>query len=116
MNWISKKFINWQIILLPELFTLTELVNSVLRLSTGSAKAKNITIINEISSSIEIFADKNMIKTVLRNLISNAIKFTNNNGSITINAIQRTDKTEISVCVNGVGMEETTINKLFNIS
>jgi signal transduction histidine kinase len=56
-----------------------------------------------------------MLKTVLRNLISNSIKFTNLNGKITINAVQKHNNIEITVSDNGIGMNEETKKKLFKI-
>jgi two-component system, sensor histidine kinase and response regulator len=56
-----------------------------------------------------------MLKTILRNLISNAIKYTHSNGEITISAVQNQNNIEITVSDNGVGMSEETRNKLFEI-
>jgi signal transduction histidine kinase len=54
-----------------------------------------------------------MLKTVLRNLISNAIKFTNSNGEINVSAIQNDKFIEIAVSDNGISMNEEAQNKLF---
>jgi len=51
----------------------------------------------------------------LRNLISNAIKFTNSNGKINVTALQNYNFIEITVSDNGVGMNEETRNKLFSL-
>ena len=76
---------------------------------------KNIKLINEIENNIIITADKNMIRLVLRNLISNGIKFTNPKGIIRISAIQKQGMTEVTVSDNGVGIKEEDIIKLFRI-
>jgi signal transduction histidine kinase len=60
-------------------------------------------------------ADKNMVKTILRNLISNAIKFTNKNGSVNAGASVTVNNVEISVCDSGIGMTEETMAKLFRL-
>jgi signal transduction histidine kinase len=60
-------------------------------------------------------ADKNMIRTILRNLITNAVKFTHKNGQVQVNAINYNDNIEISVSDNGIGMSKETIAKLFRI-
>ena len=60
-------------------------------------------------------ADRNMIKTVLRNLISNAIKFTHRNGQVQVNAVTYKNHLEIAVSDNGIGMTKETIAKLFRI-
>jgi signal transduction histidine kinase len=60
------------------------------------------------------YADENMINTVLRNLITNAIKFSNPEGQIEIFAVSNEEETAISVQDNGIGMTEETRNKLFS--
>jgi signal transduction histidine kinase len=57
-----------------------------------------------------------MLKTVLRNLVSNAIKFTNNGGTININAEENSGNVTISVSDNGIGIKPDDLKKLFNIS
>jgi signal transduction histidine kinase len=57
-----------------------------------------------------------MLKVVLRNLVSNAIKFTNNGGTININAEQTTLSVKITVSDNGVGIPSAELEKLFEIS
>ncbi|MEA2041022.1 MAG: HAMP domain-containing sensor histidine kinase [Bacteroidota bacterium] len=80
------------------------------------ANKKNIKILDTVSENEMIFADKNMITTVLRNLISNAIKFTNKNGEIKISAEQDEKDIIISVIDNGVGINKKELQKIFNIS
>jgi len=76
---------------------------------------KNIEISSEIQEANFVFGDKNMINTILRNLISNAIKFTPPNGKIFI-ATHMTDKQcEISVRDTGVGIAKKNIQELFKI-
>lgn len=99
----------------PENLKPVSVVNSVLRLLKANAKKKNIDIINNIDPGLEIYSDENMLHTILRNLISNAIKFTGNNGKIEINQSVREFYVEISVSDNGVGMDQDTLDKLFRI-
>ncbi len=63
-----------------------------------------------------VFADKNMLQTILRNLTTNAIKFTHKNGSITILDAQQENEIMITVSDTGVGMGVKTTNQLFKIS
>ena len=56
-----------------------------------------------------------MLKTIVRNLISNAIKFTNTNGSVVVYAVQNENFIEITVSDNGIGLDEETLGKLFKI-
>lgn len=81
------------------------------------ANKKNIQVSDTISENDIIFADKNMIATVLRNLISNAIKFTNKDGSIVISSEKQANSNflEISVTDTGVGIPKDKINDLFRI-
>jgi signal transduction histidine kinase len=62
-----------------------------------------------------VFADKAMINTILRNLISNAIKFTYPGGQIIISAEKTPDELKISISDNGIGIKKETIGKLFRI-
>jgi two-component system sensor histidine kinase/response regulator len=57
-----------------------------------------------------------MLKTVLRNLVSNAIKFTNNGGAINITAEENPGNVTISVSDNGIGIKPNSLSKLFDIS
>jgi len=80
------------------------------------AKNKGIEIVNDIEDGVEVYADKNMLQTVIRNLVSNAIKFTPKGGKISINAKVGEDKTaEISVKDSGIGMNQTMVANLFRL-
>lgn len=95
---------------------LHDLVLNVIETQKSIAKEKNIVLSNKVGKRVEIFADKNIIKTVLRNLISNAIKFTPLDGKVTIEALKKENFTEVSVTDNGVGISETRQTELFEIS
>lgn len=99
----------------PEYFEMAELINEVILLLSDIAKRKSITIRKKLLPVSIVYADKNMISTVLRNLISNAIKFTYPNGEIIISSEVQHDELWISVSDNGVGMTKDTIEKLFRI-
>ena len=80
------------------------------------AKQKGITIIEEIDHEQKVFADDKMISSVLRNLISNAVKFTKKDGQVTIKAKTVSNgKIEISVEDTGIGISERLANNLFKI-
>lgn len=68
-----------------------------------------------IDKSLKIKADEEMLKTVFRNLISNAIKYSHPGGTITINATVRNGQITVEVCDNGVGMTQEEQNNLFKI-
>jgi two-component system sensor histidine kinase/response regulator len=99
----------------PEYFELVKLISDVRKLISGSAEQKSISIFLELPHNLPVFADKAMISTVLRNLISNGIKFTNPGGKIVIYTEQENDQLIISVADNGVGIKPEAIDKLFKI-
>ncbi|MBM2816774.1 MAG: hypothetical protein HW421_3536 [Ignavibacteria bacterium] len=96
-------------------FDLKLISDEVLYLFKLSADKKNLSIKNEISNSTFVFADPNLVTTVLRNLISNSIKFTPANGTVIISSNFEDADIIISVKDNGVGMTQDTIDKLFRI-
>jgi len=99
----------------PQDLLLKELLIDVISLSEDLSGAKNISVDYEIPDNFTLFADRNMINTILRNLITNAIKFTEEEGSVTINAEQLDDRIVVAVNDTGVGMTQELIGKLFQI-
>ena len=99
----------------PEYFEIFAFINEVIEISDDFAKQKSITVSKELPHSLPVFADKAMVNTILRNLISNAIKFTNKGGEIIITAKQEQDELIISVSDNGVGIGKKELEKLFRI-
>lgn len=75
---------------------------------------KNINISLNIPDQIELLADSNMLETILRNLFSNAVKFTPKNGLIELGITKSNDAFEFYIQDNGIGMSAETINKLVN--
>ncbi len=100
----------------PKNFIISDLTEKMVEIYRQTANSKGIKILNKIENEIEVFADPDMIATVLRNLISNAIKFTSGNGIIEISAKRKSLKIEITIVDNGIGISQERINKLFNIS
>ena len=78
------------------------------------ADAKNITIKHFVEDDISVFADIYMLKTILRNLVSNAIKYTNSDGHIDISAQQTTSNVVISILDTGSGIKPEYLEKMFN--
>jgi signal transduction histidine kinase/ligand-binding sensor domain-containing protein len=99
----------------PVLLKVNDLIEEEFLVLGDMAVAKNIALENTIQSRIVVFADRNMLKTVFRNLISNAIKFTHKNGKIEVHATDNQDMVEIAISDNGIGMSEITKAKLFKI-
>jgi PAS domain S-box-containing protein len=104
-----------QTIFTPENLQLQQILNEVVDLLSSSAKIKNITINHKLPQRVKIYADKNMLKTILQNLISNAVKFTRIDGTINIYAIPYSDYLEITISDNGIGMSKRTIQNLFKM-
>jgi signal transduction histidine kinase len=83
-----------------------------------NANEKNIQIQYSLEhNNISAFADKFMLDTILRNLISNAIKFTHNNGQVTIKATTSPNKqfVECTVSDKGIGMDNETLKNIFKL-
>jgi len=87
----------------------------VVSLLQANAVNKQIQLTGTIEKNTFIKADKNMINTILRNLVSNAIKFTGLNGKINVNAKVADDSTIVSVSDTGIGLDKEDIEKLFRI-
>jgi len=91
------------------------LIDMVIELLNESAHQKSITIIKELPRNLLVFADKAMLSTILRNLITNAIKFTRPGGQINILADKKPDDIMISIADNGIGIKKETLGRLFRI-
>lgn len=104
-----------QLVFKPVSFILSNVVNEVLEILIEKANSKMIAIINYIPGNLIVWADKDMLKTILRNLISNALKFTPTNGKVEIKAALMNDELEISITDNGIGIKPDEIIKIFKI-
>ncbi|MBE0390809.1 sensor histidine kinase KdpD [Flavobacterium sp. PL002] len=98
----------------PEKINLNQLVNHALSMPLEVAKSKEIEIEVIIPENQFIVADKNMMETVLRNIVSNAIKFTESQGEIIITSHIDNKGTTLKVADNGIGMTEATLSTLFD--
>jgi signal transduction histidine kinase len=99
----------------PSLFLLETITTEVIDLVKTSAGNKNILLESTVSPDITVFADKNMINTVIRNLLLNAVKFTRSGGKITLSARAIGNVVEIAVKDNGIGISPENFKKLFCI-
>ena len=97
----------------PQLLVIDELVTEVKKLLHLQAESKQVYIKTKIDPSLNIFADRDMVNLVLRNIISNAIKFTPNNGEINVGAVIKKDMVEMYVLDTGTGISSENIQKLF---
>ncbi len=99
----------------PTFIELAPLVDEVTELLNPPAQQKSITIQKEVSPVLVVFADKAMISTILRNLISNAVKFSNPGGRIIVSSVQDADWITVAVSDNGIGIKQEIKEKLFRI-
>ncbi|MGF1585010.1 MAG: tetratricopeptide repeat protein [Bacteroidales bacterium] len=99
----------------PEKFSLREVADTGINTVMVNAKHKNISISNEIPIEIIAFTDKNIVSTIIRNLVNNAVKFTHIDGRIIISSKKINDFIEVSVKDNGVGIGPAELKKLFNL-
>jgi len=98
----------------PEENNLDDFVNETIALLQEHQQKKHI-IVEKINTDITVHADPNGLKTILRNLLSNALKFTPLNGSIRISTEEVKNDTVISISDTGVGIEKDKISKLFKM-
>lgn len=99
----------------PENMDFIVLIRTISQLLNDTAQQKAITLYTEMPEHMMVFADKAMMGTVMRNLISNAIKFTNPGGEIIISVEHKRNKLTITVADNGVGIRPEAMDKLFVI-
>jgi len=99
----------------PKEIDLHILSEETITLLSSQARSKNISLENNVAQKSYVIADMNMILTVFRNLISNAIKFTKEGGKVKIYGNNDKEKYKIVVEDNGVGMSEDDIEKIFRI-
>jgi len=100
----------------PELLHLRLVVEGTIDMINESAESKDIEIINDVSVGIEVEADPNMLQTVLRNLLSNALKFTPKGGKVNVSAKSfQNNSVEISVRDTGIGMSQILLDNLFRL-
>lgn len=114
----------------PSSFNIKDEISSVISILDNNAAQKEIRLINEVDADIMVEADRNMIHSVLQNLITNSIKFSNSKGKVVIRSRvpqsniktnQTTDEAdqkwlEISVSDNGIGIPEEILPKLFKLN
>lgn len=113
----------------PTVFNIRDEINSVISILDTNANRKGIKLINEVDQSLKVEADRNMIHSVLQNLITNSIKFSNTRGEVFIRGrVRLTDSEnentteqigtrwlEISIEDNGIGIPEEILPRLFKL-
>lgn len=100
------------IVVTPVCLPLRQLVDGILNLYAKQAGEKDIILKNDVDPGLTAYADKDMIQVILRNLVSNAIKFCRKEDTITITGKHRGDRVEICVADTGVGIKEDILEKI----
>ena len=100
----------------PGNVNLHDLVNKIIGISNQSAKDKGITVFNNIEDGTFVYADTAMLRSIIQNLIVNAIKFTRPEGRVYISSIEKHNLIEVSVEDTGMGIASKTIPSLFNFN
>lgn len=112
LNWSKNQIVNAKIS--PVKTDIKKLVNECIELYSNNAMIKNIQLINNIPDSSFIYADEEMIRITVRNLISNAIKFTPTDGQVKVSAETQAGVLCISVSDSGVGIPKDDLAKIFS--
>jgi signal transduction histidine kinase len=100
----------------PKKIGLYKSVSENFELIQKMLEQKGIQFITKIPNELFVYADEEMLNSILRNLFTNAVKFTSNNGEVTVRGTEAENNfVEIKITDNGIGMSETLINKLFRM-
>lgn len=95
---------------------INKMITYTLKLMKPTADKKHIALLKNIDCQVEVMSDAHMIEFILRNLISNAIKFSHDNSVVMVKMREEDGQFTISVKDQGIGMDEATISKLFTIN
>jgi PAS domain S-box-containing protein len=104
---------NKQMLFTPRKVCLINVTRDVILSLTSIGSIKNIRLINSVPADLTVYADVNMLTAILRNLISNAVKFSNPGSDVEITAAMLGDAVSVSVKDNGIGMSPEIKNNLF---
>ncbi len=99
----------------PSEFAINEVIYKTINLVGVSAEKKNVVIKNEISNSIIVSADRTLVSIIIRNILTNAIKFTRPGGFVTIGYVNRGRLAEFFIKDNGIGIPEEMVKYLFKL-
>lgn len=99
----------------PEVLDLYDLIDQSKHLLSKTAENKNIRLNTPDYFNLTVLADRNTVDTIIRNLISNALKFTTSGGEVNVEVREAHEKVMILVQDNGVGMSQEVMQKLFRI-
>lgn len=98
----------------PDMIDVSYVLRNVIEINQDAAKIKNISLVNNVNYGTVVYCDANMLFTIFRNLVSNAIKYTNIGGRVLIDSVNEDKFVEFIVQDNGVGIPENRLQNLFN--
>ena len=99
----------------PEKVDIAEISENISDYYKNYAQSKEIKIYSNINKNTYAYADNYMVKAIFRNLISNAVKYSNKKGNVTIDASVKDNNIEIEITDTGIGIDKTNIKELFRI-
>lgn len=111
LNWALSE--NGEMIFVPASFSITQMATEVIETMRVQASEKQIVLSSNVNEAINYFGDRDMLSTVLRNLINNALKFTGENGEVKITIEETEDHVCVFVVDNGIGMTQDEVDSLF---
>lgn len=116
---LLEKLLTWsrvqqqKMIAKPEHFSLYEIIRESKNFLSTNLQEKNLEFQCKVDEDTQVFADRNMLSTIIRNILSNAIKFTSNGGKIDISAKISSHQVIIEISDTGIGMSAKTLENLF---
>jgi signal transduction histidine kinase len=99
----------------PEILPLQEIVEDTVEVLLSKAEEKGIRVLNTVQPDFHAYADYHMVSAVLRNLVSNALKFTPERGTVTVSGDKALSHVELSIADTGIGIPAEDLPKLFRI-
>lgn len=99
---------------IPEEINLSKVIDHIFEALSYSASAKNIVLKKKMADNLSVTTDENMLKTVLRNLVNNAIKFSFKNGEVALEVIEEKESFIVKISDSGIGIKEDVLPKLFS--
>ena len=99
----------------PEKTDLTSMVGEILKVFEIHAEKKGVNLVSEIPDGLTVTADRNLLSTIIRNLVNNAVKFTPNGGQVRIFCEQHDKELIFSIEDTGIGMSEEQLGNLFRL-
>lgn len=97
----------------PAIINLNLLIDEITPLQKAAALEKKIQLVNRINTNLHVLADRNMLNTIVRNLTSNAIKYSEEGGKVTFSATLKNDEVRLTIEDTGIGMTRETMKNLF---